>query len=89
MGESSDELSIKVSESKPRAYLLYVLWNWPFSYSFEFAGVHRHFSFFNDKSEVFDSCLAEFALRRLEVKVVFAKSLKYLFGHFFQSFFGL
>ena len=89
MRESSDKLSIKVSESKPRAYLFHILWDWPFSYSFQFARVHRHFAFFNDKSEVFDPCFAEFAFRRFEVKVVFAKLLKYSFGHFFQSLFGL
>ena len=89
MGESLDELSVEVSESKPRAYLLHVLWDWPFSYPIKFARVHRHFAFFDDKSEVFNPCLAEFAFSRFKVKVVFTEFLKYSFGHFFQSFFGL
>ena len=89
MGESFDESSIEVPKSKPRSDLFDGFQNWPISDSFQFAGVHHHFSFFNDKSKVFDSSFAEFAFARFEVEVIFSKSLEYSFSHFFQFLYGL
>ena len=54
MGESSDEASVKVPESKPRVDLFNAFWDRLILDSIEFARVHHHLAFFDDESKVFN-----------------------------------
>ena len=88
--EFLNEALIKVSKSKERAYLFYVLGDWPVADSIEFHGVHYHFAFFNNKAKVFfDLCPAKFAFRWFKVKVGFSEAFKNVFGEAFEILFIL
>ena len=88
-GEFPNEVSIKVSESKERMHLLYILGDWPVMDSVEFGGVHHHLAFFNNKAKIFDLRFANFAFRWFEVEVSFSEAFKNTFGEAFEVFFVL
>ena len=84
-GEFPNEASIKVSESKERAYLFYVLGDWPVMDSVEFCGVHHHLAFFDNKAKVFNLHFAEFAFQWFEVEVGFSKAFDEMKKHFTEE----
>ena len=87
--EFPNEASIKVSESKERAYLFYVLGDWPVMDSVEFCGVHHHLAFFDNKAKIFNLFLAKLAFRWFEVEVSFSEAFEDAFGEVFEIFFVL
>ena len=87
--EFPNEVLIKVSESKERAYLFYALGDWPVMDSVEFGRVHHHLAFFDNKAKVFDVHLAKFAFQWFEVEVSFSEAFKNMFGEAFKVFFVL
>ena len=85
-GEFLNEASIKVSKSKERAYLFYILGDWPVADFIKFCRVHHHLAFFDNKAKVFDLHFAKFASRWFEVEVSFSEAFKNMFSEAFEIF---
>ena len=88
-GEFLNEALIKVSKSKERMYLFYILGDLPVTDSVKFGVVHHHLAFFDNKAKVFDLCFAKFAFRWFEVEGGFLEAFENVFGEAFKIFFVL
>jgi len=61
-------------------------WFRPVFDSFQFGGVHQHFPFFQDHSEVFDAHLLEFAFAGFQIEIVVMEFLENYLHYPFEVF---
>jgi hypothetical protein len=85
MGESFDEMMVKVSKSYKGSYFFNCFWCRPIQYPFQFCWVHCQFSFLNNKSKVFDFWFSEFAFLGFEIQIIFSCFFQYCSFNFLET----